>query len=114
MRNKNFELDEWKEQFKQELIKAAEEDKKHIAILKAKLKPRKEVIEELEKRIKALESVAKPNELVTGMTGSHIMFQMYLKTKDVMTDDEFFAGIYDEWLVAEHDRIYELVNGEPI
>jgi len=71
---------------------------------------RDEVINELKKRVAALELVAKPDEVSTGMSGSLIMFRHYLKVKDVMTQEEWIENVYEDWLEEQHNRIYIEIN----
>jgi len=71
---------------------------------------REEVLVELKKRIDALQTIAKPNDIETGMSGSFVRFNYYLQSHTAMTNEEFNSGIYDDWLQKEHKRVYEEVN----
>jgi len=74
---------------------------------------RTEVIEELTRRIDNLRSVAKPGDISTGMSGSFICFNYYVRSHTAMTKEEFDSCVYDEWLKEQHKRIYEEINKEP-
>ena len=71
---------------------------------------RREVLTELQTRIDALEKVAKPNDVATGMSGSFIRFNMHIDSMTAMTKEEFDDCVYDNWLKNQHNKLYEKVN----
>ena len=71
---------------------------------------RKEVLTELTNRIDALQKVAKPGEINTGMSGSFIRFNYYIQSHTAMTQEEFDSGVYDKWLKDQHSRVYKAIN----
>jgi hypothetical protein len=71
---------------------------------------RQEVLDELKKRIQYLETVAKPGEIGTGMSGSFVRFNMHLQSHTAMTKEEFADCVYDTWLMQEHKRVFNTVN----
>ena len=71
---------------------------------------RREVLAELQTRIDALEKVAKPNDIATGMSGSFIRFNMHIDSMTAMTKEEFDDCVYDNWLKIQHNKLYEKVN----
>ena len=71
---------------------------------------RREVLIELQTRIDALEKVAKPNDIATGMSGSFICFNMHIDSMTAMTKEEFDDCVYDNWLKIQHNKLYEKVN----
>lgn len=73
---------------------------------------RDEVINELLKRIELLRTVAKPNDIETGMSGSFIRFNHYLQSHTAMTQDEFNCSIYDDWLKEQFEKVYKEINKE--
>ena len=48
---------------------------------------RREVLIELQTRIDALEKVAKPNDIATGMSGSFIRFNVHIDSMTAMTKE---------------------------
>lgn len=72
---------------------------------------REEVITELTKRVLALEDIAKPNDIATGMSGSFFHFNYHIQSHTAMTDEEFHSCIYDDWIRDRHREIFEAVNG---
>ena len=70
---------------------------------------RKEIIDVIEDRISNLKF--KPNNIGHGMSGSFLRFQMYLETINLMTEEEFFEKVYDEYLYTRHGEIYNKVHG---
>ena len=71
---------------------------------------RREVLIELQTRIDALEKVAKPNDITTGMSGSFIRFNVHIDSMTAMTKEEFDDCVYDNWLKIQHNKLYEKVN----
>jgi hypothetical protein len=71
---------------------------------------RSEVMELLEERILNLRKIAKPNEIKTGMSGSFVRFNLSILSHEVMTEEEFNNGTYDDWLKQRHAEMYEEVN----
>ena len=71
---------------------------------------RNEVLTELKTRIDALEQIAKPMDIATGMSGSFLSFNMYIDSSTAMTEDEFSGCVYDDWLREQHEILYKKVN----
>ena len=71
---------------------------------------RREVLTELQTRIDALEKVAKPTDIATGMSGSFIRFNMPIDSMTAMTKEAFADCVYDNWLKNQHNKLYDKVN----
>jgi hypothetical protein len=75
------------------------------------LRMRLDVIDELNRRIDKLRLLVKPNDIMTGMTGSFVLFNYAIDSYSAMTDEEWDDNVYDDYLKTIHMKIYKEVNG---
>jgi hypothetical protein len=79
-------------------------------------KMRKEVIDQLEEKIKELEETGKykPDDIETGMSGSFIRFIYFIGIHKFMTEKEWEDDSYIEYLRIRYLQIFKYINKENV